>query len=87
LVAKPAAKVAGAATTGLAKSLGRVGQAAAKNPALLGRYGGVLARAALAGPQNLAATHFSLAQSDPAYQSKVLDLQDNHAELDENDGD
>jgi hypothetical protein len=79
------APLVGKAVTGLAGSLGRVGQAAAKNPALLGKYGSALAAAARAGPQALAATHFSLAQKDPGYQQKVLDLQNDHPELDNGD--
>jgi hypothetical protein len=82
LVAPKLAPLAGRAVSGLAGSLGRVGQAAAKNPALLGKYGAVLAAAAQAGPQALNAAHFSLAQSDPAYQEKVLELQNHHPELD-----
>lgn len=87
LLTAGAPRVKDLATPALAKgamalgdSLGAVGRAAARNPALLGKFGGTLARAAQSGPAALNATHFALAQSDPAYQRKVLDLQ-NHPDL------
>lgn len=83
--ARLAAPQAGKLASGLAGTLGRVGKAAAKNPALLGKYGAALANAARVGPQALAATHFSLAQQDPKYQEHVLSVQNDHPELDEDD--
>ena len=85
LAAPKAAHIAGHAATSLAGSLGRVGKAVASNPALLGRYGAVLANAAKAGPEILHATHFALAQKDPEYQKKVVELQNEHSELDDSD--
>jgi hypothetical protein len=83
--ARLAAPLAGKATSGLGQALGAVGRAAAKNPALLGRYGQILATAADAGPAALAATHFAMAQRDPEYQKAVLAAQ-NHPELQHDDG-
>jgi hypothetical protein len=67
----------------LARTLGRVGAAAAKNPGLLGNYGAKLAAASQAGPAAFNAMHFSLAQTDPEYQKKVLEVQNEHPELDD----
>lgn len=69
----------------LAKTLGAVGRAAARNPAALGRYGQILAEASQAGPAALNATHFALAQSDPEYQKKVLEAQAEHGEAPEDE--
>jgi hypothetical protein len=83
LAAPTLAPAAGKVAAGLAGTLGRVGKAAASNPALLGRAGAVLANAAKAGPQALSAAHFALAQKDPDYQKRVLAIQNGeHPELD-----
>jgi hypothetical protein len=76
-------RAAGKVLPSLAKTLGRVGAAATKNPGLLGNYGAKLAAASQAGPAAFNAMHFSLAQTDPEYQKKVLEVQNEHPELDD----
>lgn len=64
-------------------ALKRVGQTLQANPAALGKYGAVLARAAEKGPQELAAAHYALAQKSPEYQARLraLDEEGEPAEL------
>ncbi|GAC1590917.1 MAG: hypothetical protein NVS3B25_09850 [Hymenobacter sp.] len=64
------------AARGLAETLGKVGATAAVNPARLGQFGGVLARALNEGnTDKFNAIHYTLS-SNPQYQKTVKDLQD-----------
>lgn len=55
------------------------------NPGTLGKWGGVLARAAARGEAALNAAHFTLSQTDPEYQQKLKELQTNGANQNQND--